>query len=120
MKVKELLVLGFLVCFAAVGGAYNFNQYAPGSVAMYNVTMTTAESIYTLTISDGPAVQYDLIARGGDIKWLESNTTEATYKTIKQDISDYTTTHVSIPAGTVWYFLSPTNNVTLEAQVWHY
>lgn len=87
---------------------------------MANLLLTTAETIYPLilTAEAGPIISYDMIARNGDIKWLESNSSTAEYITIKQDISDYPILPVFIAKNEVWYFKSSTNNVTLEVQTW--
>lgn len=117
---KKLLLMVMIGLMGSMAFAYNFNATPPNAMTIFRTTLTTAETVYSVTLTNEAAVQYDLIARGGDIRWQNTTSTvESNYKTIKQDISDYSPMYVTIPGSTVWYFISSTGVVTIEGQLWH-
>ena len=120
---RKLILMTLLgLGIASMACAFNFNASPPESMKIIRTTLTTAETIYPVELlTNEAAVWYDIVARGGDIKWLNTNsTTETNYKTINQDISDYSPTYISIPIATSWYFKSSTSHATLEVQLWYY
>lgn len=85
--------------------------------AVYNTTLTTAETVYSVVLTnEGATVQIDMQAIGGDIYYAPGGTTTEAKWTIGQDQTKWNQYPWPIAASTTLYFWSASNGVTIE--VW--
>lgn len=115
---KKVILAGILVSMLAIGGFANTLRPAgdwnlSNQLIMYNTTLTTAETVYTVTLTE-PAVSLNIGARGGDIRWCLGGTTTEAFWTIPDQNAFWD--HYAIPfsKNTVLYFWSTSNLATVE------
>ena len=84
MKKLILGVLGLVLLVSMSHGILVKNSDFPVSSqeAIYNTTLTTAETVYTVTLDQGTTAQLDIQARGGDIRFCTGGTTTEAFWTI--------------------------------------
>lgn len=114
---KFLLVLGILGLVASVsfGLSPKNSDFSYSSAAIiYNTTLTTAETVYAVTLAQGTTAQIDMQAIGGDIYYCLGGTTTEAKWTISSGATRWNQYLLPLPKDTALYFWSATSGVTIE------
>ena len=118
---KKLAVVIGLILLLVLPGAANtvFPQTAPRGKKISNLTLTNANTVYSLTLF-GWVSAYDMTGRGGDIRWHDTDNVASDYKTIPQGTSQWNHQKIYIGPDTTWHFSSAITGEVVEVIYWYY
>jgi hypothetical protein len=109
LMVLALVATGVLADAERMSGEWPLSK----DWVIYNTTLRTAETVYTVTLAD-PTVSINVQAKGGDIRMVKDGTTTEAFWTIGQDQCLWDHLPTPMPASKILYFYSKTNMVTVE------
>lgn len=119
-------IIGLLILVFLAGGSFAATRSLIGyqltdTRSIEATTLTTAETVYSVTLSQGGGVaDFEIHAVSGNLRWCIGGTTTEAYITIPQDGSWWPDVPFLLADDTTLYFWSDSNNVRAEVLYRYY
>lgn len=120
MKKLLAFVFVFVIWVSTCVYAARYATEPPTGWKVSNLTMSSTTEVYLLTF-EANAIEVHLVAKGADVKWLETNIITGEYTTLKQDIEFVNQFPIYVSKESCWWFnATTTNKSTIEARYGYY